>query len=490
VRRKLIERHIACVTFRDITEQRQLEQETFRLAHFDQLTGLPNRNSLYDRLKEHLRKEELGGRLAVMILDIDRFRSINQTLGHDYGDMLLRAVAARLGSVAANIKFAAHLGGDDFGLLIGDGATREEFAEIANLIVFALNQPYMIDRRQLHITFSGGAHICTQSTTDSVDAVMMADNALLAAKQAGGGICAFHDEATAANLAKRQELELELWDALDKNQFTLVYQPQVMMATGRIIGAEALLRWNHPERGLISPGEFIPIAEVTGLIVPLGRFALEQACRDAARWSLPCRVAVNLSVLQFGRDDLIGEVETALTQAGFPGARLELEVTEGAFLQDAAHAVRIMQTLEALGVTFSIDDFGTGYSSLSYLASLPFDRLKLDSSFVAKVEKSEKDRAIVATVAALARQMNLELIAEGVENMEQARILHLLGYRVAQGYWFGKPQSASELNRLLSEQNADVEFEKRIAARKDGDVLVQNTMTTGDAEILSERMII
>ena len=272
--RDLIERHVACLSFRDITEQRQLEQETFRLAHFDQLTGLPNRNSLESRLKEHLRNDASTKGVAVMLLDIDRFRSINKTLGHEYGDMLLRAVAARVSSLAANIKFAAHLGGDDFALLIGDGTTREEFAEIANLIVFALNQPYTIDRRQLHITFTAGVHICSQARMDPMDAVMLADNALLAAKQAGGGICAFHDEATAANLAKRQELELELWDALSNNQFTLVYQPQIMMTTGRVVGAEALLRWNHPVRGLISPAQFIPIAEVTGMILPLGRFAL------------------------------------------------------------------------------------------------------------------------------------------------------------------------------------------------------------------------
>jgi diguanylate cyclase (GGDEF)-like protein len=488
--KELIERHVACLTFRDITEQRQLEQETFRLAHFDQLTGLPNRNSLEKRFKAHLRNGESAEGLAVMLLDIDRFRSINKTLGHDYGDMLLRAVAARLSSALANIKFAAHLGGDDFALLIGDGTTREEFAEVANLIVVALNEPYTIERRQLHISFSAGVYICPPAGTDAMEAVMMADNALLAAKQSGGGICAFHDEATAANLAKRQELELELWDALDDNQFTLVYQPQVMMTTGRIVGVEALLRWNHPVRGLISPSKFIPIAEVTGLILPLGRFALEQACRDAAQWSLPCKVAVNLSILQMSRADIVAEVETALAKSGLSGSKLELEVTEGALLQEMAHAARIMHALEALGITFSIDDFGTGYSSLGYLASFPFDRLKLDSSFVAKLESGEKERAIVATVAALARQMNLELVAEGVENMEQARILHLLGYRVAQGYWFGRPQTSSELDRLLREQNADMESDKRVSVRRPGQVLVQNASLTGVSDEIGNRMII
>jgi EAL domain-containing protein (putative c-di-GMP-specific phosphodiesterase class I) len=262
------------------------------------------------------------------------------------------------------------------------------------------------------------------------------------------------------------------------------------MTTGRVVGAEALLRWNNPVRGQISPGQFIPIAEVTGMILPLGRFALEQACRDAAQWSLPCKVAVNLSVLQFSRADLVGEVETALGQSGLSGTKLELEVTEGIFLQDMTHAARIMRALKALGITFSIDDFGTGYSSLSYLARLPFDRLKLDSAFVTKVESGEKERAIVATVAALARQMNLELIAEGVENMEQARILHLLGYRVAQGYWFGKPQTASELDRLLREQNNDIESEKRVAAPRAGHVLIQNTTSPGVSDSIGERMII
>ena len=243
-------------------------------------------------------------------------------------------------------------------------------------------------------------------------------------------------------------------------------------------------------RGLISPSKFIPIAEVTGLILPLGRFALEQACRDAAQWSLPCKVAVNLSVLQMSRADIVAEVETALAKSGLSGSKLELEVTEGALLQEMAHAARIMHALEALGITFSIDDFGTGYSSLGYLASFPFDRLKLDSSFVAKLESGEKERAIVATVAALARQMNLELVAEGVENMEQARILHLLGYRVAQGYWFGRPQTSSELDRLLREQNADMESDKRVSVRRPGQVLVQNASLTGVSDEIGNRMII
>jgi EAL domain-containing protein (putative c-di-GMP-specific phosphodiesterase class I) len=310
--------------------------------------------------------------------------------------------------------------------------------------------------------------------TDELDALMMADNSLLTAKQSGGAICAFHDKSTVTKLAKRQELELELWDALDKKEFTLVYQPQVIMTTGRIIGVEALLRWNHPVRGMVSPADFIPIAEVTGLILPLGRFVLEQACRDAAQWSLPCKVAVNLSVLQFSRADLISDVESALAQSGLAGDQLELEVTEGALLQDTTHAAGTMQALEKLGINFSIDDFGTGYSSLGYLARLPFRRLKLDSSFVAKLESGDRERAIVATVAALARQMNLELIAEGVENMEQARILHLLGYRVAQGYLFGKPQTSRELDRLLRERNADIDSATCTPGSGAGGMLVQS----------------
>jgi predicted signal transduction protein with EAL and GGDEF domain len=367
--------------------------------------------------------------------------------------MLLRGVAGRLSSVAANVKFAAHLGGDDFAIVIGDSSSREEVAEIADLILFALNQPYTIGMRELHIAFSAGAYICPPDKKDPAEAVMMADNALLAAKQAGGGTFALHDEAAAGKLAKRQALEIELWDAMANGQFSLVYQPQVEIATGRIVGTEALLRWNHPARGLISPAEFIPIAEVTGLILPLGRWTLEQACRDALSWVTPCKIAVNLSIMQFTRVNLVKEVENALAQSGLPGNRLELEVTEGLFLRDVTRAARTMRALEPLGVTFSIDDFGTGYSSLNSLANLPFDKLKLDRSFVSAVEMTDKSRAIVATIAALARQMKLTLVAEGVENIQQARILQLLGYGVAQGYFFGKPQSSAEIGELLGDLN-------------------------------------
>ncbi|HYM98753.1 MAG TPA: EAL domain-containing protein [Aestuariivirgaceae bacterium] len=446
-RRKLVDRYVACLTFRDITEQRRLEQETFRLARFSELNGLPNRNSLHEKLRELLLNGDAP--LAVMVIDIDRFRSINRTLGYNYGDRLLQAVAARLSSLSAEVKFVAHLGGDDFAVLIGGWATGEELTEIANLLVYAMSQPYIIEMRQLHISLSAGVFVCTPRTQKPVDAVMMADNALLAAKQSGGRMCKFHDEAITAKLADRQAIEIDLWSALDKGQFNIVYQPQVDLFTNEIIGAEALLRWSHPGRGLISPVEFIPLAEVTGMILPLGRWLLQRACQDAVLWNSNCKVAVNLSVQQLTSGSLIEDVEKALELSGLARDRLELEITEGIFIQDAPQALEAMRELQRKGIDLSIDDFGTGYSSLSYLSSFPFNKLKIDKSFVMQLERKEASRAIIRTILSLAQQIGISAIAEGIETLEQVNLLRLMGCRQGQGFYYGEPQTAEELGRLL-----------------------------------------
>jgi diguanylate cyclase (GGDEF)-like protein/PAS domain S-box-containing protein len=451
---KLIDRSVACITFRDITEHRRLEQEAFALAHFDRITSLPNRNALLGKIRQISRQDAGGASIAVMVLDIDRFRSINRTLGYDYGDMLLRAVAARLSSLTAEIKFTSHLGGDDFAVLIGDWTVRDELSEIVELLILALNQPYNLDMRQLHVTFSAGVFICPQSNLSPVEAIMMADNALLASKQAGGGTFTFHEEVTSATLAHRQSIEVDLWSALDREQFSVFYQPQVDMGTGEIGAAEALLRWDHPSRGAIAPTEFIPIAEVTGMILPLGRWALQRACVEAAQWSGTCKLAVNVSVLQISRGDLIRDVETALKDSGLPPHRLELEVTESVFMQDSSRVAETIRRLQNLGISFSIDDFGTGYSSLSCLTSLPFNKLKIDRSLVRAIDQSEKSRAIVTAIISLARRLNIDVIAEGVENAAQAKVLQLLGCSKAQGFLFGKPRSSDQFCLALAQPDA------------------------------------
>ncbi len=448
-RRQLVDRYVACLTFRDITEQRRLEQETFRLARYSQLTGLPNRNLLEERLRRLQQSDGEHARAAVMLLDIDRFRSINRTLGHDYGDMLLRAVASRITSLSGEVKFAAHLGGDDFAVLIDGWSTREELSEITHLLLFAMSQPYTIDMRQLHVSFSAGVFISSSSTRSPIEALMMADNALLAAKQCGGGSCKFHEEAITAKLADRQAIEIDLWPALDKQQFSVSYQPQVNLETNAIVGAEALLRWNHPTRGTISPAEFIPIAEVTGMILPIGRWVLERACRDAAGWPGGCKVAVNLSNLQLTSGDLIGDLKKTLTETDLASERLELEITESVFMQDAPQVIQLMYELKRNGIDLSIDDFGTGYSSLSYLSSFPFNKIKIDKSFVAKLDMSETSRAIVRTIISLAQRIGAGVIAEGVETLEQARILQLLGCRWGQGYYYGRALSADDFHQTL-----------------------------------------
>ncbi|MGH6874365.1 MAG: putative bifunctional diguanylate cyclase/phosphodiesterase, partial [Aestuariivirgaceae bacterium] len=444
-RRRLVDQHIACLTFRDITEQRRLEQETFRLARYSALTDLPNRNALHEKLRQ-----PEATPLAVMVIDIDRFRSINTTLGHDYGDSLLRAVANRISSCSAEVKFAAHLGGDDFAVLIGDWTTGEELAEIADLFIFAMSQPYAIEMRQLHVSFSAGVFICPPGVSNPVTAVMRADNALLAAKRSGGDACKFYDEAVTTQVAYRQSLELDLWSALDEGQFSVLYQPQVNLITHEMIGAEALLRWEHPTRGPISPAEFIPLAELTGMIVPLGRWVIERACKEAAAWPKNCKIAVNLSVRQLsGGGNLINDIDKALASSGLPSDRLELEVTEGVFMQSAAHVLDAMRALQNRGISLALDDFGMGYSSLGYLSNFPFNKLKIDRSFVAELDSSETSRAIVRTIISLARRLNVGVIAEGVEILEQVKVLQLLGCREGQGFYYGRPQTAEKLSQTL-----------------------------------------
>ena len=446
-RRGLVDRHVACLTFRDITEQRKLEQETFRLARYSTLTDLPNRNSLHEKLRERRATP-----VAVMVIDIDRFRSINTTLGHDYGDSLLRAVANRISSCSAEVTFAAHLGGDDFAVIINDWTTAEELNEIANLFIVAMSQPYAIEMRQLHVSFSAGVFICPADGCNPVAAVMRADNALLAAKRSGGDACKFYDEADTSKVAYHQSLELDLWSAFDERQFSLLYQPQVDLFTHEMIGAEALLRWEHPTRGLISPAEFIPLAELTGQIVPLGRWVLHQACKDAADWPKGCRVAVNLSARQFSAGgDLIKDVDRALVNSGLAADRLEVEITEGVFMQNATHVREVMGALQKRGISLALDDFGTGYSALGYLSNFTFNKLKIDRSFIAELDNNETSRAIVRTILALARRINVAVIAEGVETSEQAKVLQLLGCREAQGYYYSRPQTAEMLRQTLSE---------------------------------------
>ena len=462
--RKLVNRDVICLTFRDITEQRRLEQETFRLARYSQLTGLPNRHALHDKLAELQQTSDERSPLAVMVLDIDRFRSINRTLGYHYGDTLLRAVAFRLTSLSGEVKFAAHLGGDDFAVLIGGWATREELSEIVDLLVFAMNQPYTIDMRQLHISFSAGIFICAPRAQNPIDAVMMADNALLASKQSGGSAPAFHEEAITTEVAHRQALEIDLWQAFDKGQFSILYQPQVDLMTNQVIGAEALLRWNHPSRGPISPVEFIPLTEVTGMILPLGRWVLEKACQDAAAWPTDCKVAVNVSVWQLSRTDMVDEIENALVQSGLAAERLELEVTEGLFMHDAPRAIEALRKLQSKGIHLSIDDFGTGYSSLSYLSSFPFNKLKIDKSFVADLDTKTTAKAIVKTIISLAQRVKVSVIAEGIETQEQSRLLQALGCREGQGFYFGRPLETHEFARMLLNRRAAGGRDRRATA--------------------------
>ena len=462
-RRSLVTRHISCLTFRDITEERRLEREAYRLAHFSALTGLPNRHALQEKLRDLLAGDNGAASFALMVLDIDRFQSINATLGQDYGDMLIGAVASRLSGLSRNIQYAAHLGGDDFAVVLGGWSSRQELEEIADLLLVAMGQPYGMDIRRLQLSFSAGAVVCGPHVKDAVAALIMADNALLIAKQWGGGVCKFHEEVLASNISDLQALELDLWTAFGKGQFYLVYQPQFDVQNGSIIGAEALLRWDHPSRGRISPAEFIPLAELTGLISSLGNWALEKACTDARKWPDSVRLAVNVSVQQLRRSHYREDVERVLERTGLPPGRLELEVTESVFIKDSLNALDVLRALRSRGIHLSLDDFGTGYSSLSYVSSFPFDKVKIDRSFVHQLKESETARAIIKTIISLTQHIGIGVIAEGIETLEQANALRLMGCREAQGFYFAEPQSADAMTALIARHAANSEALPRSA---------------------------
>jgi diguanylate cyclase (GGDEF)-like protein len=431
------------VTLLDVTELRRTQNALAHLARHDALTGLPNRAGFHQALKAALsRAERDGDPVALLAFDLDRFKEVNDTLGHPAGDQLLREAASRLRAELREHDTVARLGGDEF-MVIQVGAEQPAGAEaLAARLLEVMGEPYRLDGHQAVATATIGIAIAPEDGNDADQLVRNADTALYQAKaERRGSACAFRPEMDRA-LKARREMERGLRRALAEGEFRLLYQPQVAFPSRLLVGYEALIRWQHPERGLIAPGEFIALAEETGLIAPIGDWVLREACVAACAWPEGTKIAVNLSPMQFRHGDIVASVRDALAASGLPARQLELEITEGLLLQDSEQVLQRLTELKALGVSIAMDDFGTGYSSLAYLWRFPFDKLKIDQRFTRDMTHDPKVAAIVETILALGRTLDLTVTAEGVETEGQASALADAGCDLGQGYLIGRPLPA------------------------------------------------
>jgi diguanylate cyclase (GGDEF)-like protein len=441
----------------DMDRHKDAARQIERLAYFDTLTGLSNR-TMFSRLLERVladarAKGSAGAGFGVMFLDLDRFKVINDTLGHQAGDALLAEVAARLKSAVRDADTVSRLGGDEFVVLMPQAQDAATLARIAHRVLGAVSMPFRFGGHELRVTASVGISAWPADGDDEAALMKHADIAMYKAKEDGGNTAAFYTERMNTNSVERLAFESSLRRALERGEFELYYQPKIETATRRMKGVEALVRWNHPDLGLVSPAKFIPLAESTGLIVPIGRWVLETACRQQAAWAragLPSlHMAVNLSARQFDDEGLLGDIDAALHDSGMDPAMLEVEITESVLMHDATHGTELLRELKRRGLRVSIDDFGTGYSSLSTLKRFPVDTLKIDRSFVRDLPANEEDRAIADAIVAMGRTLGLTLVAEGVETKAQVDYLHARGCDELQGFYFSRPVPACQLEALL-----------------------------------------
>jgi PAS domain S-box-containing protein len=459
------------VLSRDITERKEAEERIARLAYIDSLTGLPNRPAFLERAdREITRAARYGAKLAILFMDLDGFKGINDTLGHAAGDRVLRAAAERLQSglrpsdlvsrpvelegegVLTSSTELARLGGDEFTALLCDIGEVGEALQVAQRICALMRRPYRLDDREVTLSASVGIAVYPDDGLDAATLLQRADTAMYHAKTSGRDNAQVYRVSLTDKLVQRMDLEASLRLALPRQELHLEYQPQVDPRTGRVVAVEALLRWTHPARGAVPPLEFIPLAEANGLIDDIGEWVLVQACRDAARWiaaGADVGVAVNLSPRQLDAPDFARRVALVLAQTGLAPQRLELELTEGALLEHAEHTRSALVALRRLGVRVALDDFGTGYSSLAYLTRLPIDHIKIDRGFVAGLDATSRRKAIVRAVLAMAQTLNLRVTAEGVETADQAALLRDLGCHGLQGWHFGRPMRIDALRALL-----------------------------------------
>jgi diguanylate cyclase (GGDEF)-like protein len=436
-------------THEDITARRRAEAALAFMARHDALTELPNRTLFQERLIDAIAVARRGTQCALLCLDLDHFKAINDTLGHPVGDNLLRAVADRLSAAVRNIDTVARLGGDEFAIIQTDLGSADQAATLANRIITALREPYDIDGHRVETGTSIGIAIAPRDGTSSDTLLMNADIALYLAKAERRGTYRFFEPEMDRQVQARRKVEMDLRNALQADEFDLHYQPILDLESGKVAGFEALIRWQHPVRGVISPVDFIPIAEETGLIVPIGDWVLRRACLDAAAWPRDVEIAVNLSSAQFKGGQLLNSVRQALAVSRLDPNRLEIEITESVLLQNSEDTLTLLHQLRGLGIRIALDDFGTGYSSLGYLRSFPFDKIKIDRTFIRDIDANAGSAVIVGAVVGIARALGMTTVAEGVETAEQLALVRRQGCALVQGYLFSRPRPVGEVPALI-----------------------------------------
>ncbi|MYM98954.1 putative bifunctional diguanylate cyclase/phosphodiesterase [Duganella vulcania] len=454
---------------RDISERKRTEEQIRRLAYCDSLTGIPNRQAFLETLEAELVRSRKGNKkFAVLFMDLDAFKRINDTLGHDVGDHLLKAVSERLRETTRPSDLVsrtevgsnnlARLGGDEFTILIPDLERVENALNVAHRVKEAMRRPFLLDTHEIFVTASIGISLYPEDGEDCNSLLKFADTAMYHAKNCGKNNAKLYSSSLTMQIMSHVKLEVGLRKALQNNELYLLYQPQIDVASAQIVGVEALVRWRHPERGIISPTEFIPLAEETGLIVPIGEWVLRTACRQAMAWKTadqrPLRVAVNLSAKQFKDENLSQIVLSTLHETGLPADLLELELTEGTLMDDARATMVTLEQLRGIGVYLSIDDFGTGYSSMNYLKRFDVRALKIDRSFISGLPQDSENAAITRAIIAMAHGLKMAVVAEGVETGAQLRLLEQYGCDLAQGYYLGHPSPPESIDLMLSNQFA------------------------------------
>ncbi len=441
-------------THEDITERQRSAERIAHMARHDALTDLPNRVLLRERLDHELKRVKRGECLAVLCLDLDQFKGVNDALGHPVGDELLKLVSVRLRGCTREIDTVARLGGDEFAIIMTQMQQPTDAASLSKRIRDSVNRPYQIDGHQIVTDISIGISVAPIDAMAPDPLLRNADMALYGAKADGRGTYRFFEQEMNTRMKARRELEMDLRKALLGKEFELHYQPLVSLQTNDVNAFEALLRWDHAKRGMVSPAEFIPIAEETGLIVPLGEWVLNTACQEAVNWPDHIKVAVNLSPAQLNNRNLLTMVTEALASSGMSADKLQLEITETVLLQNTFATLTTLHELRRMGVQIALDDFGTGYSSLSYLRSFPFDKIKIDRSFIQDLSNGAEPLAIVNAVAGLAKCLNMTSTAEGVETQAQLEALQSVGCTEMQGYLFSRARPANEIRQFFTRNSA------------------------------------
>src|SRR5215813_8936444 len=436
-------------THEDVTERQRSEDRIAHMARHDALTDLPNRVLLLEQLNHEIKRVKRGECLAVLCLDLDQFKSVNDALGHHIGDELLKLVGERLRGCTRELDIVARMGGDEFAIIMTQMEKAADAATLSKRIRDSVIRPYQVEGHQIVTDISIGISVAPMDAVESDELLRNADMALYDAKADGRGTFRFFEPEMNTRMKVRRELEMDLRKALATEQFELHYQPLVVLETNEVNAFEALLRWHHPSRGLVSPADFIPIAEETGLIVPLGEWVLKAACNEAVNWPEHIKVAVNLSPAQLNSRNLVSMVSSALNESGMDPHKLQLEITETVLLQNTFTTLATLHELRKMGVQIALDDFGTGYSSLSYLRSFPFDKIKIDRSFIQDLSNGSEPYAIVRAVTGLANNLSIISTAEGVETQQQLDTLQNVGCTEMQGHLFSRARPAAEVAELF-----------------------------------------